>query len=786
MSLQQCLAILRARWKLALLLFVLTVGSAVAVSLLLPKQYTATASVLIDFKPDPVTAMIYGGLPPPSVMGTQVEVLQSERVVRRVIRNLKLTESPQVREQWLAATAGKGSIETWLLDTFQKRLDVKPSREAGVISISYRAPDPNFAAGVANAFIQAYLETNLALRVDPAKQYSAFFDDRAKVARDALEKAQSQLSAFQKANGIVATDERLDVETSRLSELSSQAVMLQALSSEASSRQAQARGGSADKMQEVLNNPLISTLKADLSRTEARLQELNSRLGQDHPQVMEAKANIDSLRSKVEAETQRVTGSVGVSDTIARQRGADVRAALEAQRSKVLQMKAARDEGAVLLRDVEGAQRAHDAVVARFNQSTLESQTTQSNVSPLTVAEPPLEASSPKVLLNTALGVLLGALLAVGGVLMLELMNRRVRSSEDVSVTLGLPMLGVLAPARRRGILGSKRPSLAQRRMVGLSRSTQNEAVPLLRADRAVAERREPTDRAESGPSPAPVLDRSIGDLIAESCRLKPEQVATILARQRKTGVRFGEAAIALGLATTDDVLFALAKQYHYPYAPQEQRKLSPELVALNEPFSAAAESFRAIRSQVMKRVFNERSGPRRALAVVSPGAGDGKTFFAANLAVSLAQLGGRTLLIDADMRGPRQHEVFHLANAGGLASILSGRATENAVVQQVPGVPGLFLLPVGNTPPNPLELVERPAFGLLLSEFTAKFDYVVVDTPAAQYGADAAVIADRCGASLMLARRHISRVAAVEEMAIELAQDHPRLAGVVVNSYRT
>jgi polysaccharide biosynthesis transport protein len=784
MSFQQCLAILRARWKLALLLFVLTVGSGIAVSLLLPKQYTATASVVVDFKPDPVTAMVYGGMPPPGLMGTQVEVLQSERVVRRVIRNLKLAESPQVREQWLEATAGKGSIETWLLDAFQKRLDVKPSREAGVISVSYRAPDPNFAAGVANAFVQAYLETTLALRVDPAKQYSAFFDERAKLARDALEKSQSKLSAFQKAKGIVATDERLDVETSRLNELSSQAVMLQALSSEAGSRQAQARGGSADKMQEVLNNPLIGALKADLSRAEARLQELNARLGQDHPQVVEAKANIDALRSKVESETQRVTGGVGVSDNIARQRGADVRAALEAQRAKVMQMKAARDEGAVLLRDVEGAQRAHDAVVARFNQSTLESQTTQSNVSLLTVAEPPLEASSPKVLLNTALALLLGSVLAVGGVLLLELTNRRVRSSEDVTLTLGLPMLGMLAARRRRGLFGLKRPSLAQRRMVGLSRSARH-ALAAPRTGAAVALRPQPADAAEAAGATAPVLDRSIGDLIAEACKLKPEQVALILAQQRKTGVRFGEAAIALGLATTDDVLFALAKQYHYPYAAQEQRKLSPELVALNEPFSATAESFRAIRSQVMKRVFNGRSGPRRALAVVSPNAGDGKTFFAANLAVSLAQLGGRTLLIDADMRGPRQHEVFNLANVGGLASVLSGRATEGAAIQQVPGVPGLFLLPVGNTPPNPLELVERPAFGLLLSEFTAKFDYVVVDTPAAQYGADAAVIADRCGASLMLVRQHVSRVVVVEEMASELAQDHPQLAGVVVNGHR-
>jgi protein-tyrosine kinase len=441
----------------------------------------------------------------------------------------------------------------------------------------------------------------------------------------------------------------------------------------------------------------------------------------------------------------------------------------------------------VLVRDVENAQHAYEAVVARFNQSTLESQTTQSNVSLLTTAEPPLEPSSPKILLNTLLAVLLGGLLAVGGVLLLELMNRRIRSARDVSATLGLPVLGMLEPTRRRRFLrGIERSTLAQQRVVGSSRAADPKGPGPTPSGSPAAPSPEQIEMLAGSPRASPVLDRSIGELIAESCKLRPEQVEQIVAMQRKTGVRFGEAAIELGLATTDDVLFALAQQYHYPYAALDQRKLSPELVALNAPFSAQAESFRAIRSAVMKRVFNDRSGPQRALAVVSPNAGDGKTFFAANLAVSLAQLGGRTLLIDADMRGPRQHEVFNLNNAAGLAGILSGRTTSQ-VIQAVPGVPGLFVLPVGNTPPNPLELVERPAFGMLVRELTAKFDYVVVDTPAQEYGADASVIAEHCGAALMLARQDFSRFAAIEEMAVKLSADDPReLTGVVVNHYGT
>lgn len=288
---------------------------------------------------------------------------------------------------------------------------------------------------------------------------------------------------------------------------------------------------------------------------------------------------------------------------------------------------------------------------------------------------------------------------------------------------------------------------------------------------------------AVEGPDQTTVVDRSIGDIIAETRNLSADQVEQILARQRERGERFGEAAIQLGFASTDDVLFALAQQFHYPYAPEEQRRLSPELVALNQPFSVQAEAFRAIRSQVMMRVFNEQADANRALAIVSPDSGDGKTFFAANLAVTLAQLGGRTLLIDADMRGPRQHEVFNLPNKSGLSGVLSGRA-ESQVVQQVPGVSSLFLLPVGITPPNPLELVERPAFGLLIRELVSKFDHVVVDTPAAEYGSDSAVVAARCGAALVVARQNKSSVRSLEDLVGNLAETPTKLAGVIFNEF--
>ncbi len=276
--------------------------------------------------------------------------------------------------------------------------------------------------------------------------------------------------------------------------------------------------------------------------------------------------------------------------------------------------------------------------------------------------------------------------------------------------------------------------------------------------------------------------DRCIGDLIREKKSLSEQQIEAILAYQRDHGVRFGEAAVALGLATDADVVFALSQQFHYPYTPEDRRHIHPELVTATEPFGPRAEAFRAIRSQLMMRVFSPIE-PRRAMAVVSPDSGDGRSYFVANLGIVLAQLGGRTLIMDANFRSPRQHELFGVPNAAGLSGILSGRQEEN-VIYQAADIPSLFVMPVGILPPNPLELLERPAFRLLVGELLRKFDHVIVDTPPASSGSDAAVIASRCGAALVVSRKNKTRMASLNTLVDSMVAASAKLAGVVLNEH--
>lgn len=444
MTFQQFVSIIKARWLIAVVVFVLAVLTTAVVSFMLPKQYTASAALMVDVRSlDPIQGIPMQSMSVPGYMATQVDVIKSERVARKAAALMKLTESPQLLQQWRDDAKGVGSFESWVARLIAKKLDVVPARDSNVLTLSYTASDPRFAAAAANAFVEAYLAVNLELRVQPARQYSVLFEEQSKLMRGDLERAQAKLSDYQKANGLIATDERLDVENARLNELSSQLVAMQALSSEANSRRSQAGGNSP----EVLNNAVVSTLKADLARQEARLRELSDRFGPAHPQVTELTANIGLLRSELARETSRVASSLGVNSKVSELRLNQIRASVEEQRSKVLKLKEQRDEAAVLLRDVESAQRAYESIRARLVQTSLESQSNQTNVLLLESAVEPDSHSSPKLLINIALSIFLGAGLAVGVSLMAEMLDRRLRTADDIEQIFSLPLIGEIPDA---------------------------------------------------------------------------------------------------------------------------------------------------------------------------------------------------------------------------------------------------------------------------------------------------------------------------------------------------
>lgn len=459
MTFAQFFATLRARWKIALATLLLIVGVTAAVNLLLPARYTAISTVVVDGKPDPVSSMWYGGGPSPAYLATQINVIESERVAARVVQSLKLAEAPLMRQRWLEATDGRGDIVVWIGKLLQQSLEVKPTKDSNVLQVSFDSPEPAFAAALANAFVQAYIDTTVEMRTDPAKQYSTFFDQRSKQARERLEAAQTKLSMLQKEKGLIASNERLDIESARLQELSSQLVALQALAVESNSRRAQANA-SPDAAGDVINNPLIASLRADLLRQETQLQELSQRLGSANPQVVELKTRIGSIRAKIATESRRISSSVDLSSRTNDTRVAEVRAALEAQREKIIKMREARDEAAVLEREVANAQAAFDQIQTRLTATSIESQANVSSLYVLSRAAEPTSPSGPKVVRNVAISIVVGLMLAVAAALARELFDRRVRTIDDLVSRLGLPVVGALPRPNAKRLFGKGRPSL--------------------------------------------------------------------------------------------------------------------------------------------------------------------------------------------------------------------------------------------------------------------------------------------------------------------------------------
>src|SRR5258708_25350759 len=276
--------------------------------------------------------------------------------------------------------------------------------------------------------------------------------------------------------------------------------------------------------------------------------------------------------------------------------------------------------------------------------------------------------------------------------------------------------------------------------------------------------------------------DRRIGSILAEEGKLGVEDIERVMELQQLEGIRFGEAAQRMGLITEDDLRCAVAKQYDLPHLLPGNESISKELVVAYEPFHPRAEELRALRTQLLMRWSN--AGVRhRALAIASPGAREGRSYVAANLAVVFSQLGERTLLVDADLRTPRQHKIFNVPDRIGLSAVLSGRADRGAVAP-VSEFGRLSLLPAGAPPPNPQELLSRPALGIFLQEMWTEFDIILFDTPPAKLYADAQHVAFRPGNVMMLSRQDPTRPADTTSVVRHLGDTGVRVVGTVFNAF--
>lgn len=427
--------IILARWKLIVLTLIVTISTTLIVSLLLPKSYKSTATLVLTYKgADPVTGMVSPAQLNSGFMATQLDVIKSTRTAFMVVDQLRLDQNEVVRRQFEESGSSLG-LREWLAALLLKNLDIETSRDSSVIGINYKGADPTFASIIANAFANAYQEISIRLTVEPSQKAAAYFTDQLNVLRERLETAQKKLTEYQHEAGIIDADVRLDIETKRLNDLSGQLVLAQAeLMGTVSEQDINRRGGETNS---IAKNAMISNLKLSLSQAESKFSEVSQKLGQNHPSYAGAKAEVEKLRAELNKHTKTIAHTAISQES-------EIRRALEEQKTKVLSLNRARNELHLLYKEVEGAQQAYNSAMQRLNQTSLEGQANLSSVSILDAAKIPDNPDSPKLLLNMILSVILGTLLGLGVGLLAEMIDRRVRSPEDLVDVLQVPVLGII------------------------------------------------------------------------------------------------------------------------------------------------------------------------------------------------------------------------------------------------------------------------------------------------------------------------------------------------------
>lgn len=436
MNLSDLLSALKARWKLEAAAAFIVFAAVLAWTAVSPRAYTGTATLLFDqTAPDPAveTARAVAAA---DMLGTEAEVIHSQEIAAKVARNAGLTDSPAVLAQWRAATGGRGSPDDWVGRSLLRGLTVEAGRNATILSVSYKAGDAASAAQIANGFAQTYINEHLRMTTDPARAYTRWFEERTREVRNNLEQAQNKLTNFQRAKGIVST-ENMDAEAERLNALATQLTSAESANADAASRAGAGSGGSPD----VQSSGVVQSLRTQIAQKTAQVSEMRTNLGPNHPEMIAATAELASLRARLAGEVGATSHSLSVASGDTGARVGSLRHLVDQQRGRMLALSADRSQLEVLQRDVQSARAAFDSVTQRLSAMRLQAELPRTNVRLLDPANPPSFPSNPNVPLRIVLGLMLGAFVGLTLGAALEWLRPRVRTQRGLAIATGVPVL---------------------------------------------------------------------------------------------------------------------------------------------------------------------------------------------------------------------------------------------------------------------------------------------------------------------------------------------------------
>ncbi len=446
LSFAQLFAILKARKLTIFIALVLTVMATFALTEFLPKSYTATAELFIDYRAnDPLAGRQFSPVLDESYMQTQVDMIKSEEVANHVIDVTKMMSQVSVKK--MIEKEGETKARSLLVESIGKELEVVLRKSSRVVELRYSASSANSARDALNAAIQAYMDLVLRISSAPAKSRQEQYSVQLETLRHELDQIQTSITEYQQKYGIVDADERLDMGSRQLNELSSKQTTIQGLQLEANSKhraiEAMVKSGvPASEIPEIAQQRGIPELRLRLADLERQTAEVGSVYGRNHPKFKIVLAERDILVQRLNRESQIALNAALMEERRFEQQAQALSSEIQEKQRKLLEMKKHRDVIGSYQRQMESVQKIYNSAVQKYDELLIASNVNSPSLAVLRWAVAPYTHSKPKLRLNLLMSIPVGLLLGLGLVFLTELSGRRVRHVDDLERELNIDVLG--------------------------------------------------------------------------------------------------------------------------------------------------------------------------------------------------------------------------------------------------------------------------------------------------------------------------------------------------------
>jgi capsular exopolysaccharide synthesis family protein len=616
---------------------------------------------------------------------TQTKILQSETLALQTIKSMDLEKYPEFGGAPGALAFGQGGAATKrpaILGAFLGSLSVRRVPNSRLIEVSFEAEDPQLAAQVVNAHLQNYIEQNFRSKYDATTQASNWLSAELEELRIKVEKSEDARLAYERENQIWQIDEKQDITTQKLGDLSKAVTEAQTELAEKEALYRMAASGNVDALPAARDNVVIQNLLKQKSDLDQQYADAINQFGPNYPKVQRLAAQIQQAQDDLGNARKTMVDSISEEYSTARSHVQILQDALDKQKADANDLAEKLVQYNILQHDAEANKQLYDGLLQKLKEAGITAGLRSSNIRIVDPALVPSSPSRPQKARNILLAFLVGLVGGIGLAIFREYLDNTVKSPDDIEALTGLPSLAVVPSLP--GVNGHHHGSRWSRLM------------------------RDATPQAAGGPR--------------------------------------------------------------------------VELLSYVQPKSQISEAFRALRTSLL---LSQAEHPPQVILVTSALPREGKTTAAVNLAVTLAQLGDRTLLMDSDLRKPGIRRALNLTigKETGLSSYLAGVCSLDEVTVPHPTINNLTALTTGPVPPSPADLLSSHRMREAIAELRRRFKFIVIDSPPIMAATDAVILSALTDGVLLVVRSGETPKEAFTRARDLLAAVKCRLLGVVLNA---